>query len=250
MHNPNHVNVPILGIAVTPMTALETAVWATEASGKRLLLNHNLHSAYCFQSDEEFRQFYERADRVVIDGAPIKILARLRDHRITASHRIGSTDWIAALSETQSSGTLLVYGAAPESNRLAVQNLREQLCPGGWKVEGLDGYTAETEAVQWLRDQSPTLVIVGLGMPLQERFLHRNWDILPDATYATVGGAIDYVAGTNQLAPRWLGDIGLEWAWRLAHAPRRLAHRYLVEPLKLAWLLLAKRARRTFTSAN
>ena len=70
-------------------------------------------------------------------------------------------------------------------------------------------------------------------MPLQETFVAATTPE-PPAIYATVGGAISYIAGVTTLAPRWLGGVGLEWAWRLLHSPRRLARRYLVEPVQFA----------------
>jgi len=42
-----------------------------------------------------------------------------------------------------------------------------------------------------------------------------------------VGCAFDFLAGTKSQAPRWMMRIGLEWLFRLASEPRRLAIRYL-----------------------
>lgn len=240
------VDIPRLGIRVTPMTASDTVAWLSAVEGKRLLLNHNLHSAYLYQKDPAFRDFYERAERVVIDGAPILWFARRKAPQgLAAQYRIGSTDWIERLAEADAPGRLFIYGAAEESNRRAVSNLRKELVPRGWHVEGKDGYADRDEAIEWLRAGEPTLVMVGLGMPLQEEFLQAAWDELPDAVYATVGGAIDYAAGNTLLAPRWMGRFGIEWLWRLVHDPRRLAHRYLVEPFKLAWSLVTKERHRS-----
>ncbi|MFV2044186.1 MAG: WecB/TagA/CpsF family glycosyltransferase, partial [Anaerolineales bacterium] len=44
----------------------------------------------------------------------------------------------------------------------------------------------------------------------------------------------DYVAGANPTPPRWMGQVGIEWLYRLLSEPRRLGKRYLVEP----WFLL------------
>lgn len=233
------IHVARLGIRITPMTAAETVTWAVGAQGKRLLLNHNLHSAYLYQKEPAFRDFYALADRVVIDGAPILWFARRSaPDGLDSSYRIGSTDWIERLVDADRPGRLFIYGAKEESNQDAVAKLRSDLADKGWHVEGKNGYVSRDEAVAWLRAGEPTLVIVGLGMPLQEEFLQAAWDELPDAVYATVGGAIDYVAGHNSLAPRWMGRLGVEWLWRLVHDPRRLAHRYLVEPFQLAWALI------------
>jgi N-acetylglucosaminyldiphosphoundecaprenol N-acetyl-beta-D-mannosaminyltransferase len=42
-----------------------------------------------------------------------------------------------------------------------------------------------------------------------------------------VGAAFDFHAGLVPQAPSWIQESGLEWAYRLAHEPRRLARRYI-----------------------
>jgi N-acetylglucosaminyldiphosphoundecaprenol N-acetyl-beta-D-mannosaminyltransferase len=242
------VHIPLLDITVTPMSADEVVTWVASRSEKTLLLNHNLHSAYLHHTDADFRELYTRADKIVIDGMPILTLASLASRTTQRTHRIGSTDWIDGLEHCRRGGRIVLFGADAASNSAAVSKLRDRLPQ--WEVFGRDGYCSWREAAAWIKQTRPSLVLVGLGMPRQERFLLEMWDDLPDATYATVGGAIDYVAGANSLAPRWLGRIGLEWAWRLVHDPRRLAHRYLVEPAVLAGHVVRRRtsARRGPTS--
>ena len=230
---------------MAPLTSRQVAKVVAKSSGKRLLLNHNLHSAYLHDIDRDFAKLYEQADLVIIDGTPIRWLAALaaRKH-IPAECRVSSTDWLSALPQTPTDGSprMFVFGASAISNGKAVEALRSSLTE--WTVSGLDGYVCEEDAVRSITEFRPDVVIVGLGMPRQEYFLLKNWDALPDAVYATVGGAIDYVAGETRLAPRWLGRLGIEWAWRLLHEPSRLAYRYLVEPLLLARRVVARSASR------
>lgn len=226
------IHIGLLGIRVTPLTALEAATVAVRSTGKTLILNHNLHSAYLHDIDLTFRHLYQRADWIVVDGAPILWLASLKaKQRRTAAFRITSTDWIEMLPSINVARRLFVYGATSESNERAIETLRKML--PDWHIEGINGYVAPSVAVGLISDFKPNLVLVGMGMPRQEYFLEFNYDNLPDATYATVGGAVDYLAGATRLAPRWIGRFGLEWAWRLVNEPRRLAFRYLVEPLQL-----------------
>lgn len=236
------VSIDPLGIVVTPLTVQQTVAFATGGGGKQLLLNHNLHSAYLHNTDARFRQLYEMAPVIVIDGAPILWLAARRTARgLGPEYRLGSTDWLAALPPCKQK-RLFVFGATAESNAKAVERLRSNLPK--WVISGVHGYIDEADAVTRLNDFRPDLVIVGLGMPRQEHFLLTNMSELPDATYATVGGAIDYLAGATRLAPRLVGRIGMEWAWRLAHEPRRLAYRYMIEPVYLMCWISAKWLRR------
>src|SRR5699024_1892282 len=43
------------------------------------------------------------------------------------------------------------------------------------------------------------------------------------------GAVVDFLAEAVPRAPRLVADRGLEWAWRLAREPRRLARRYLLD---------------------
>jgi N-acetylglucosaminyldiphosphoundecaprenol N-acetyl-beta-D-mannosaminyltransferase len=102
----------------------------------------------------------------------------------------------------------------------------------------------EESAIEWLSRLRPQLVLLGLGMPLQEQVLARRRAMLPPAVYCAVGGAIEQIAGVQKLAPRWIGRLGLEWAWRLMLHPQRVAYRVFGEPWVLLGLLLRRRLRR------
>jgi len=72
------------------------------------------------------------------------------------------------------------------------------------------------------------IIFVGLGCPHQERWMIDNLPNLKNGVAIGVGAAFDFITGSVKQAPRWLQNIGLEWLFRLAQEPRRLAYRYLV----------------------
>ena len=81
----------------------------------------------------------------------------------------------------------------------------------------------------------PDLLIVGFGMPLQERWIEANWPALSTRIALPVGAAIDYLAHETPRAPSWMTNHGLEWLGRLLIEPRRLWRRYLIgNPLFVA----------------
>ncbi|WP_237216772.1 WecB/TagA/CpsF family glycosyltransferase, partial [Falsiroseomonas oryziterrae] len=63
-------------------------------------------------------------------------------------------------------------------------------------------------------------------------------------TALCIGASLLFLSGEERRAPRPLQRAGLEWAWRLAQDPRRLARRYLVEDPVLLSLLWREKARR------
>lgn len=240
--------IPVLGVDATPLTVpeLTTVLNGFVADGTtRTVVGHNLHSVTLFHSDPGFRSLYESSDVVLLDGAPVLWLWG-RAGEVSGpvmDYRLGSTDWIPALGNVEGLERIAVIGAGSLANAKAVERL-ENIVPKA-RVAGMpgEGWDEELEekAVAWLAELRPQLVLLGLGMPLQEAVLQRRLASLPPAVYCAVGGAIEQIAGIQKLAPRWLGRLGLEWAWRLMLHPRRVAYRVFGEPWVLLGLLLKRR---------
>ncbi|MDQ0619470.1 WecB/TagA/CpsF family glycosyltransferase [Arthrobacter globiformis] len=246
--------IPVLGVDATPLdvdglTAVLNGFVADATT--RTVVGHNLHSVTLFHSEPEFRKFYENSDVVLLDGAPVLWLwGRSREKTARATrpvmdYRLGSTDWIPALGRLDGLHRIAVLGAGATANAKAVARLQDMV-PGA-NVAGMPGEDwdpeLEEKAAAWLAEFQPQLVLIGLGMPLQEEVLWRRLPSLPPAVYCAVGGAIEQIAGIQKLAPRWLGRLGLEWAWRLLLHPRRVAYRVFGEPWVLLALLLRRRLR-------
>jgi N-acetylglucosaminyldiphosphoundecaprenol N-acetyl-beta-D-mannosaminyltransferase len=90
----------------------------------------------------------------------------------------------------------------------------------------------------------PHVLMVGLGMPRQEHWVHAHRAGLTANAILLAGAALDYVAGAVPTPPRWAGRWSLEWAFRLAAEPRRLGRRYLVEPWPVLGLFVREWFRR------
>lgn len=244
------IKCPLFKVEVNPTSIeylenlLKTTNSLQSARRSRILVGHNLHSVFLYHSDPLFRKLYDNSWLVICDGKPIQLEANFVARRThipsyARPDRIGSTDWIPAVLRDGAFHRIAVVGASMDSNRDFVAFVR-RLSPSAQAI-GIPGnnWNEETSklVISTLASFSPDLVLVGLGMPLQEHFLAENLTRLPRALYAAVGGAIDQLSGHQTLAPRWLGTMNLEWFWRLAHDPRRLSTRYLVEPWKLFVLL-------------
>lgn len=244
--------IPVLGVDATPLTVgelIDVLAAFIDDGTTRTVVGHNLHSVTLTLSDSWFRELYERSDVVLLDGAPLLWLwgrgrkPRPESDASLMAYRLGSTDWIPALGTVPGLERIAVLGAGQQASDGAVARLKT-LIPGA-NVVGMPGEAwntaKEDDAVAWLQAFRPQLVLVGLGMPLQEAVLQRTLEALPPAVYCTVGGAIEQLAGIQRLAPRWLGRMGLEWAWRLMLHPRRVAYRVFGEPWVLLALLLRRR---------
>lgn len=185
------------------------------------------------EHDAEFRAAYERTDLSLVDGTPVLWAARLLGTPLP--EKLSGSDMFEPLLERAAGRGMKValLGGGPGVAELAARNLREHM-PKLQIVDtlapriGLTATDEEREAVERLVRAKADLVFVCLGAPKQELFSDRNRRTLAPAVLIGFGAAVDFAAGTMPRAPRWMSQLGLEWAFRLGREPRRLAARYLL----------------------
>lgn len=91
----------------------------------------------------------------------------------------------------------------------------------------------ENEAVvQEINAANPDVLIVGFGMPLQERWIKDNWERLSAKVVIPLGAMLDYLSGDFlsgdiRRGPPIMRNNGFEWLARLLVDPRRLWRRYI-----------------------
>jgi N-acetylglucosaminyldiphosphoundecaprenol N-acetyl-beta-D-mannosaminyltransferase len=91
----------------------------------------------------------------------------------------------------------------------------------------VDSRLASLEIVQRVNASGADILLVGFGIPRQEKWMAMWRDHLRPGVGIGVGGALKFVAWPSRRAPKWMQRAGLEWAHRLALEPSRLGPRYL-----------------------
>jgi N-acetylglucosaminyldiphosphoundecaprenol N-acetyl-beta-D-mannosaminyltransferase len=207
------------------------------------------------QTDNSLREFYKHCSLIYVDGMALVWMAQALGHPVRAEHRVAFLDWYDEFFHLAATRKWRIFylGGAPESSQGFEDALRKKY--PGIEAAVHHGYVREFN-VKALCDRinefNPHVLLVGMGMTIQEKFI---LDALPylKANLVFAGGAmLEYLTGEQKPAPRWMGRMGLEWLFRLVQAPRRLGHRYLVEPVKLLPIFLREllqartRARKNF----
>ena len=226
---------------VRPEEVMHHLQLAVAEGRKSLIANHNLHSLYLLTRRPELQAFYDRADMVEVDSTPLLWFSRVLGLHSRAFHRCTYLDWrdhFWSLADRKG-WRVLSIGGAPGVGEAAVAKLATRY-PGA-EIETRHGYfdaapgSADNAAVlAQVAAFRPHVLFVGMGMPRQELWIADHFDALPPCVVLSVGAAFDYEAGVQKAAPRWMGRVGLEWLYRLAHDPRRLFRRYCLEPWSLA----------------
>lgn len=247
MKRPDKERVNVLGVHIDPLSVAELharILAIVREEGHALVLHANVHGLNLCYRDPELRSFFNAVPVVFCDGAGVRLGARILGRSLPA--RITYADWAWQLMDFAEREELSLFflGARPGVAQKAAARLKERY--PDLKIAGVHhGYfdsapgKPENEAVlQEINAARPDLLLVGFGMPLQERWLMRNWDRI-DARVALTGGAVfDYVSGELKRGPRILTDNGFEWLARLLIEPQRLWRRYVIgNPLFLLRVL-------------
>ncbi len=225
---------PILGIKITSATAdeIHQAIDGFVSTGGRgFILSANAHAVNLARTRPWLADFFKKADLIHVDGGGIILAARLLGHSIP--QRLTWADWAWDLARhfSKNNYTLFLLGGPAGLAEQAAAGLRAVLpdlnivgCHHGYfKKAG-----PENEAViQQINQATPDILWVGLGMPLQERWLLDNHAKLNAKVFMPCGAAYKHLAGWLKRGPRWMCDHHLEWLWLLLQDPKRGLIRYL-----------------------
>jgi N-acetylglucosaminyldiphosphoundecaprenol N-acetyl-beta-D-mannosaminyltransferase len=197
------------------------------------------------RTDPHFRAAYATADLAVPDGVPLLWASRLIGSPLP--ERVNGTDLVERLSEMAARNRYSVYlmGGSPQTASAAADILR--LRYPGLKVAGyscppvgFDRHPSTNDpVVEAIADSGADILFVALGAPKQEKWIMEHADRTGVSHAIGIGGSFALISGHIHRAPDWAQRRGLEWAWRLAHEPKRLWRRYLVDDLPFMRYLAA-----------
>lgn len=171
----------------------------------------------------------------LLDGAPL----RAKASQLTGQQwpRLAGSDLIQPLLDEAEKKSLRVgfLGGTEQTQQLLkaqFANRRPLLQVSGWWAPDRAELADRTTSLQLAREvaQAGTdMLVVGLGKPRQELWIAQYGALTGASVLLAFGAVVDFLAGRIQRAPQAVVDAGMEWAWRLALEPRRLATRYLVQ---------------------
>ena len=94
-----------------------------------------------------------------------------------------------------------------------------------------------------LFESKADMLFVGMGVPKQDIFIYENMSKYQIPVSFSIGGTIDFIAGKQKRAPKWMSKIGFEWLYRLFHDPKKMFKRYFIDDLKIFKLVFKYRKR-------
>jgi N-acetylglucosaminyldiphosphoundecaprenol N-acetyl-beta-D-mannosaminyltransferase len=236
-NSPEECCVRLLGVdidSVTESDLLERIYALAHTDGKTIVAHTNVHSLNIAYHDKLFRSFFQMSTINFCDGAGVILGARLLSRRILERITYADFMWHLAAFSSKKEMSMYFVGSLPGVAEKAKQKLKDKY--PSLKILGTQhgyfskclGHHENIEVVANINSAKPDLLIVGMGMPIQEHWVLENFERLDVKIILTGGAVFDYISGVAPRAPKWMTDHGLEWLGRMLIEPRRLWKRYLI----------------------
>ncbi len=220
--------VKIQGFDVDRFTFEQAVDWAYSKHGQIVTINPEMISAA--QKNSDFAEIINSAELVVADGIGVEIGLKILGYKVK---RIAGIDLGKALVEkfTASGKSVAMIGAKPGVVDSAIENLSKEYQNLN-VVYSHDGYFDNDEdIIESVISANPDLILVALGSPKQEFFIHNIKEKLPNSTLIGLGGSFDVWAGVVERAPIIYQKLGLEWLYRTLKEPKRFKRIFPTLPL-------------------
>lgn len=184
--------------------------------------------AFMYGEKESFvRQLLlDEKTTVVADGIGLVKTAKMLD--IVIPERIPGVDIAERLLEygNESKKKLFLFGAKQEVLDALQKKIKTDY-PGVEIVGICNGYVKDKDKIfEQIVPLQPDIVLVALGMPMQEKLIYKYLDRFDKGIFVGVGGSFDVLSGTKKRAPEFFIKHNLEWLYRIAKEPSRLKRFY------------------------
>ncbi|PZU06240.1 WecB/TagA/CpsF family glycosyltransferase [Sphingomonas sp.] len=178
----------------------------------------------------DLRRAYEEADLLLCDSQVLARLGRLAGVQLKVAPGSDLTKTLFESLLEEGDTVCLVGGKESYASRLGELYPRLTIVQHVPPMGLLHDPAARSAAIGAIEAARARVTLLAVGSPQQELIafeMQRAGRVR--GTALCVGASVDFLVGQEKRAPRWVQKASMEWAWRLASNPRRMAKRYLVD---------------------
>lgn len=200
------------------------------AMGGRVKTAYYLN-AHCFNLvclDKEYADILNRSDLVYAGGAGIIWASRVLGTPLP--ERVNILDFFDELAAELIDKKITIYLLGEKIE--TIKKVEAELKRIGLNIVGSrDGFFIKDEekgVINEINVLKPDILMVGMGVPKQEKWINCHSNELDVKLCWAVGGVFKIFSGELKHAPRWIIDCGLEWLYLGLQDPVRLWRRYFI----------------------
>jgi N-acetylglucosaminyldiphosphoundecaprenol N-acetyl-beta-D-mannosaminyltransferase len=184
---------------------------------------------------------------VICDGAGVQLAAKLSGQPIP--QKIPYNLWVWGLIEFLSDNNFSIYLLGSTETNILNASLNLKKRQPKLRIAGHhhgffnkdDSSEENAEIINEINRLKPDVLMVGFGMPFQEKWIRENYHRIDSFAMLTCGGAFDFISGKKRVAPYFFRKFCLEWLFRFAMEPIRLFSRAIISNFKFLKIIVRKK---------
>jgi len=211
--------------------AADDLVEAARAGRRTRVSFVNSHVINVAATSPAYARVLHGADRLYADGSGMALAARWIGSPL--ADNVNGTDLFPLLCAAAAKASVKIFllggkpgVAAAAANTVKAMGYDDVIA--GAHHGYIDSPADKQAAIEEINASGASILLVGMGVPMQDIWIARNFNALQTPVVIGVGGLFDFFSGNVSRAPASLRSIGCEWAWRLLQEPGRLWSRYLI----------------------
>lgn len=226
--------VELFGLDIHDSTISEAAEWIVAQARNQITTTVGFINAHCINMlhrSTDYSNALTQFDRLFADGSGMRMAAKASGFKL--QDNVNGTDLFPVLCQEAAAENISLYLLGGRDRVASVCGKRMMRSVSELDIAGTHPGFFEDDAheeriIAEINESGAGILLVGLGVPLQEEWVARNRDRITVPAVLAVGGLFDYYSGRIKRAPLAIRQSGFEWAWRLILEPRRLAKRYIL----------------------
>ena len=194
---------------------------------KMFIVTANPETMMKSETDTELNKLLNDKDTILVpDGIGVVKASKMIGYDV--KERIAGIDIANTLLDygNKLKKTIYLFGSKQEIIDSMKDVLKEKY-PNLKLVGSSNGYVQDKDKVfEEMSKLKPDIVLVALGIPVQEKLIYKHLSLFDKGIFVGVGGSFDVISGHKKRAPKLFIKLNLEWLYRIICEPKRLKRFY------------------------
>ena len=190
---------------------------------KMFIVTANPETMMKSETDTELNKLLNDKDTILVpDGIGVVKASKMIGYDV--KERIAGIDIANTLLDygNKLKKTIYLFGSKQEIIDSMKDVLKEKY-PNLKLVGSSNGYVQDKDKVfEEMSKLKPDIILVALGIPLQEKLIYKHLSLFDKGIFVGVGGSFDVISGHKKRAPQIIIKLNLEWLYRIICEPKRL----------------------------
>ncbi len=214
---------PFDKILINEEEVIDLTLSSVEKGSEFLLTYFNQHCYNRWTEDEKYREHINTKFQYYLDGIGIWLVLKL--FNISTVKKFNASELNEKLFTIISERQVPLILIGGNFNEKMIKNKPLNVVS---YINGYEDVSNIENVIQQISNSNSKLVILGLGVPLQEKLAVEISSKISGLQIICVGNFLEFYFGIKPRAPNFLRNSGLEWLFRLLIEPKRLWKRYLI----------------------